>query len=241
MKNQKIISTVKFYKELLKKMTNTAQLSIFSVLMLIATISSVSSYSVQTNQNVIENVCSTPKCVQIASQTIQRMDFSVNPCDDFYQFACGNFVKNTKIPDDKDRVDVFTEINDKVQDQLQSLISENIDSNDVAPFNMAKKLYKMCMDESSIEKRGKEPLISIADKLGGWPVVKGDQWNGSNGDLVTTIKEFRKIGFRTNSIVDVVVQTDLKNSTARKIYVSFLLFNLKFTRKMLIFLSFNIL
>lgn len=210
-------------------MINTAQLTVFSVLLLIVAISSVSSFAVQTKQNLNENVCSTPKCVQIASQTIQRMDFSVNPCDDFYQFACGGFVKNTKIPDDKDRVDVFTEINDRVQDQLRSLISENIDSNDLAPINMAKKLYNMCMDESSIEKRGKEPLNNITDKLGGWPVVKGDQWNEQSArDLVTTIKEFRKIGFRTNSIVDVSVQTDLKNSTARKIYVSYLQLNREF-------------
>lgn len=207
-------------------MINTAQLTTFSVLLLIVTISSVSSFAVQTKQNQNENVCSTPKCVQIASQTIQRMDFSVNPCDDFYQFACGGFVKNTKIPDDKDRVDVFTEINDRVQDQLRSLISENIDSNDLAPINMVKKLYNMCMDESSIEKRGKEPLINITDKLGGWPVVKGDQWNEQSArDLVTTIKEFRKIGYTTNSIVDVSVQTDLKNSNARKIFVSYLQLN----------------
>lgn len=161
--------------------------------------------------------------MRVANKTLERMDLSVNPCDDFYSFACGKYVKETKIPDDKDRVGVFTEISDNVRNQLHSLLTENDDEKNVPSFNHATAAYKMCIDESTIEKHGIEPLNSITEELGGWPVVKGDQWNGESGwSWTDTIEKFRKIGFATNFIVDLSVQTDQQNSSIRKIYVSYL-------------------
>lgn len=80
-----------------------------------------------------------------AASVIQRMDLSVNPCNDFYSFACGNFVKMTEIPVDKLEVNTFTTLGDKIQGQLHSLLIEKIDENDPKPFNMAKKLFNACM------------------------------------------------------------------------------------------------
>ena len=40
-------------------------------------------------------------CLKTANELLKQMDKSVDPCEDFYLYACGNFIKNTKIPDDK--------------------------------------------------------------------------------------------------------------------------------------------
>jgi hypothetical protein len=35
------------------------------------------------------------------------MDLSVDPCEDFNLYSCGSYIKNTRIPDDASKYDVF--------------------------------------------------------------------------------------------------------------------------------------
>lgn len=95
-----------------------------------------------------ENLCLTPGCVHSASNMLDQMDNNVEPCDDFYSFACGNFVKETIIPDEKVSVNTFSIIGDKLQEQLRTLVTDPILENDPEPFKLAKNLYKACINKS---------------------------------------------------------------------------------------------
>lgn len=75
------------------------------------------------------------------------MDESVEPCDDFYQFACGKFVRDTKVPDDQTTVDFVTILDDKLKKQLKNILSEPADGTDAEPLKLCKKLYKTCMNQ----------------------------------------------------------------------------------------------
>lgn len=80
------------------------------------------------------------------------MDQSVDPCEDFYSFACGGFEKNTIIPDDESSVDSFSLLSDELTKQVRMLIETPIKDNDAHSFQLAKKLYQSCLNKSMIMK-----------------------------------------------------------------------------------------
>lgn len=177
----------------------------------------------KTKKSDNDDLCLTPGCIHAAARALELMDSSVEPCDDFYSFACGNFVKETTIPDEKVSVNTFSIIGDKLQEQLRSLISEDIKPSDSEPFNLAKRLYRACMNKTLIEERGLKPLIGITDQLGGWPVVLGEKWDPkSEWSWTWAVKEFRKVGYSMDYIFDFSIGIDLKKSTSRIIDVSFI-------------------
>ena len=55
----------------------------------------------QPYQDFIENyveseklkICNSPGFLKAAHTLLQNMDYTAEPCDDFYQFACGGFVE----------------------------------------------------------------------------------------------------------------------------------------------------
>lgn len=101
-------------------------------------------------RNNKDNVCLTPGCVHAASKMLEQMDSSVEPCDDFYSFACGQFVEDTIIPDDKVSVNAFSVISDKLQEQLRTIITAPIEDDEIEPFKMVKKVYVACMNKSKL-------------------------------------------------------------------------------------------
>ncbi|XP_076162839.1 M13 family metallopeptidase neprilysin 2 isoform X1 [Ptiloglossa arizonensis] len=162
-----------------------------------------------------EDICYTSECVHTASGILKNMDVEVEPCDDFYDFACGGFLKATHIPDDKTSVNTFTEISDELQNQLRSSIEEKSPQNEPKPFRLAKNLYQACMNKTVIEQQGLDPLLKILEKLGGWPVLIGDDWNETEFNWTESVYKFRKMGYSVDYYIDFSVAVDLKNSTTR--------------------------
>ena len=82
---------------------------------------------------------------------------SVDPCTDFYQFACGGWLAANPIPADRPRWGRFDELSEKNDEILRRVLEAAATGRDPA----AKKIgdyYATCMDEQAIERLGAKPL-----------------------------------------------------------------------------------
>jgi len=55
-----------------------------------------------------------------AAQIIEAVDMTADPCQDFFQFACGTWNKKHIIPEDKTSYNPFEKLNDELQVILKS-------------------------------------------------------------------------------------------------------------------------
>jgi putative endopeptidase len=97
------------------------------------------------------------------------MDTSVDPCDDFYKFACGKFAANHPIPADQAGVDQFYALYNVNTQELRGIL-EKASVGGAARAAEEQKIgdyYKACMDTDLIEKKALMPVQPLLDEIDG--------------------------------------------------------------------------
>ncbi|XP_048777313.2 neprilysin-like isoform X2 [Ostrea edulis] len=167
-----------------------------------------------------DNICLTPECSIAASRLLSSLNTKVEPCNDFYEFACGTWMKKNVIPEDRSSYDKFGVVREDVEVIMKIVLEAPSAADDPVSVTHARNLYHSCINQSYIDSRGIEPTFGLLKELGGWPVLgtnRGGHWNESEYDLTTLL--FNLFRYNNKPLIDLYVYTDSKNSSKRIIFL----------------------
>jgi endothelin-converting enzyme/putative endopeptidase len=108
-----------------------------------------------------------PQLPYTPSLDVTAMDRSADPCVDFYQFACGGWVKNNPIPADQSSWSTYGKMQDENRTLLRALLEQAERGGASRTPNQQKigDYYAACMAEPVIDERGASPLAPQLDAI----------------------------------------------------------------------------
>lgn len=110
--------------------------------------------------------CKTDQCTKQSLNMSRMMDKSADPCDDFYQYACGGWIAEG-LPDDHAKWTVFAYLTEQTENLLRRVFEEQKDSADNSVGKLVYNWYASCTNQRERDILGSDPLVNLIHKTVG--------------------------------------------------------------------------
>ncbi|XP_067943598.1 endothelin-converting enzyme 1-like isoform X2 [Watersipora subatra] len=158
-------------------------------------------------------ICTTDNCIVAAGEVIAQMNQSVDPCVDFYNYACGSFIANGFLPPAETKYSQFS----IMTDENIKLLHQELTSDKITIFGQTssalvklKTLNRQCMDVSQLQKEGSKPLVKAIADFGSWSMTN-DSFDISAWNFTDQLLRLHRYGF--SPLFFLSVDVDDKNNT----------------------------
>ncbi|XP_025083824.1 neprilysin-11-like [Pomacea canaliculata] len=169
-----------------------------------------------------ENVCQTLECLESAATIAKSINTSVDPCDDFYQFACGRWMAEHPVPLGANGIDNSILIDKEIKQTLKGLLTIQ---DETAPeaVKQARAYFRSCQDAYTRENEGSKPVLDLFNLSGSgiYPTLQ-PSWNDTGmtfSDIVEYLSSVGDLG--VNVFIPMLVMQDEMHSDRNIIKVHF--------------------
>lgn len=166
------------------------------------------------------NVCNTAECLEIAARFTRNINESVDPCEDFFHFACDGWIRDNPIPPSENEYITFIKKIQENNEKLRNLLEDATGDYD-DPVMKAKRFYRSCMSEDEVERTTKQQMLELIRSLGSWALDNGT-WKGSSWSWKNALGTIQKTFLHSSPLFTIDVPTDPRYSKKHIVKVSLL-------------------
>ncbi|XP_037575101.1 membrane metallo-endopeptidase-like 1 [Dermacentor silvarum] len=116
--------------------------------------------------------CDAKQCEYEARFLNASVDWSLNPCDDFYKYACSRWKGRHHVPNYSDERSLFTVLRRALDMDVLSILNATLLPEELqTPNQKAAALLAGCIDRRQLNRLGVAPFARLLDRhgLSGWP------------------------------------------------------------------------
>ncbi|KAI6231532.1 Endothelin-converting enzyme 1-like protein [Aphelenchoides besseyi] len=100
---------------------------------------------------------------------VHSIDPNRSPCRDFYQYACGRWIREHPLSEGVHKRSVYTEAQYEVDKKVENIL-QTITPRSTEEAQM-KRYYDLCINEPQLRLTASNPMIDRIVKFGGWPLI----------------------------------------------------------------------
>lgn len=105
-------------------------------------------------------VCNTPECLRSSEDILKSMNQDIDPCNDFYQFTCGNYQAAHQRPYWTPSFSFDNEIEESHLNKIVNYLAPiDMTSNVSELVQKAKNVFDACMDTEKLDELGFQPIV----------------------------------------------------------------------------------
>ncbi|KAL3841722.1 hypothetical protein ACJMK2_019828 [Sinanodonta woodiana] len=163
--------------------------------------------------------CNSPPCFRAAAYTIENLNISADPCQNFHQYVCGNFPKNNPLNPELSERTVLWNLYYDNEDKLRTLMeSPTIRDTAWSSEKKLKDLFKSCLNDYGKMAAGGKPFLDkVIAPTGGWNVL--GNWNEASWNFQTALQKASVDFWTPSCLFTFRVTTDYYNAQRRVIEI----------------------
>ncbi|XP_065222394.1 neprilysin-like isoform X2 [Planococcus citri] len=162
--------------------------------------------------------CQSTLCKRSEQHLLNSINFSVNPCDNFYEFACGNWKAVHQLDDKMTGTNAFRILQEELKYKIQHYLDSDDEKNEPLALHQARKMYRQCLDEANSNKTTLFGEIAQTLQKVNLPVVPPYLVATPNFSWFTTIAKSKKY-LDLTFFIEFEIQIDPNNSTIKKLAI----------------------
>ena len=172
----------------------------------------------QTARQFSSEYCMDSMCLRSAAHVMENINLSVNPCDNFYQYACGQWARLNPLPPDLFQLSTTWKMYNKNEERLRKLIESPVRRNTAwSAEKKAKDFFKSCMDDfGKMRAQGNPFITQVLHNVGGAYIL--ETMNSSTYDFQESLRKTH-VDYWTNAFFTYYVRTDWYDWRKRGIQV----------------------